>query len=95
MDHRLCKYPRRLFIESVSTLQDKTPPQRQTKARARRRQVLNKGAESKEAKTVSVTLSTHIQVRKVDLIKREYFWNPDISQMVEEPANTSEGQCEK
>lgn len=58
-------------------------------------QVLNKGAESKEAKTVSVTLSTRIQVHKVDLIKREYFWNPAISQMVEESVNTSEGKCEK
>lgn len=58
-------------------------------------QVLNKGAESKEASAVSVTLSTHIQVHKVDLIKREYFWTPATSQMVEESVNTSEGKCEK
>lgn len=92
MDYRLCKYPERLFIEFGIHLAGWNPV---NKSLHSAEQVLNKGAESKEANTVSVTLSTHIQVHKVDLIKREYFWNPAVSQMVEESVNTSEGKCEK
>lgn len=54
-----------------------------------------KEVESKLGETVSVTLSTRIQVHKVDLIKREYFWNSATSQMGEESVKTSEGKCEK
>lgn len=48
MDHRLCKYPQRLFIELGSASQDQTAV---NKSQRSTEKVLNKGVESKKLQT--------------------------------------------
>lgn len=59
MDHCLCKYMQRLFIELGSASQDQTTV---NKSQHSVEELLNKEVESK--KLQSVSLSTHIQVHK-------------------------------